>query len=96
MLRRRSYWLTVVPVLGCAAALYAQQYPVMDMIADRVIHKYQSSSCETLWQRRGQPKSDEEKNFIQLLHNDPQAQAAFINKVAAPIANKMFQCAMIP
>jgi hypothetical protein len=33
---------------------------------------------------------------MQLLHDDPQLRAAFIDKVAAPIANKLFQCGMIP
>ena len=28
--------------------------------------------------------------------SDPQMRTAFINKVAAPIANKMFECGMIP
>jgi hypothetical protein len=96
MIRRRSYWLAVLPAVLCAGALYAQQYPLMNMIADRVIQKYQSSSCETLWQKRQQPKSDEEQNLIKLLQGDPDMRAAFINKVAAPIANKMFECAMIP
>jgi len=96
MIRRRSYWLAVVPAVLCAGALYAQQYPVMNMIADRVIQKYQSSSCETLWQSKQKPKSDEQKNMIQLLRGDPDMRTAFINKVAAPIANKMFECAMLP
>jgi hypothetical protein len=30
------------------------------------------------------------------LHDDPQMRAAFISKVAAPIANKMFECGMLP
>jgi hypothetical protein len=30
------------------------------------------------------------------MHTDPQMRAAFINRVAAPIANKMFECGMIP
>jgi hypothetical protein len=96
MIRRRSYWLAVVPAVLCAGALYAREYPVMNRIADRVIQKYQSSSCETLWQKRQQPKSDEEQKLTQLLQGDPDMRAAFINKVAAPIANKMFECAMIP
>jgi hypothetical protein len=96
MIRRRSYWPAVLPAVLCAGALYAQEYPVMNMIADRVIQKYQSSSCETLWQNRQKPKSEEEQNLIQLLQGDPNMRAAFINKVAAPIANKMFECAMIP
>jgi hypothetical protein len=96
MIRRRSYWLAVLPAVLCAGALYAQQYPVMNMMADRIIQKYQSSSCETLWQKKQQPKSDEEQNLIHLLQGDPDMRAAFINKIAAPIANKMFECAMIP
>jgi hypothetical protein len=37
-----------------------------------------------------------EQKAIQALKNDPQMRTAFINKVAAPIANKMFQCGLIP
>ena len=33
---------------------------------------------------------------MQFLKNDPQARTAFINKVAGPIVNKMFECGMIP
>jgi len=28
--------------------------------------------------------------------NDPQMRAAFINGVAAPIANRLFECVLIP
>jgi hypothetical protein len=38
--------VAVLPAVLCAGALYAQEYPVMNMIADRVIQKYPSSSCE--------------------------------------------------
>ncbi len=96
MIRRRSYWLAVLPAVLCGGALYAREYPVMNMVADRVIQKYQSSSCETLWQNKQKPKSDEEQRLIHMLRDDPDMRAAFINKVAAPIANKMFECAMIP
>ncbi|HVP54692.1 MAG TPA: hypothetical protein VMU45_06820 [Candidatus Eisenbacteria bacterium] len=76
----------------------AQQYPIMDMIANKVIQKYQSSTCEQLWQKKSQkaPPSAQEQQAIQMLKGDPQMRAAFINKVAAPIANKMFECGMIP
>jgi hypothetical protein len=37
-----------------------------------------------------------EKRVIEMLHNDSQMRQVFINKVAAPIANKMFECGMIP
>jgi hypothetical protein len=68
----------------------------MNMLADQVIQKYQQSTCEQLWEKKGEPKSAREQEALQLLRNDPQMRAAFINKVAAPIANKMFECGMIP
>jgi hypothetical protein len=74
------------------------QYPILDMVANKVIQKYQSSTCEQLWVKKSQKKAPtaEEKRVIQILQSDPQMRAAFINKVAAPIANKMFECGLIP
>jgi len=45
---------------------------------------------------KNKPKSAQEQEAIGILRNDPQMRAAFINKIAAPIANKMFECGMIP
>jgi len=82
------------------AAPDPQQYPVMDAIANKLIQKYQTSTCEQLWQEKaqgqGKPKSTQEQEAIKILHNDPQMRTAFINKIAAPVANKMFECGMIP
>jgi hypothetical protein len=96
---KRLLWFALVPALlfmGIAIA----QYPMMDMVADRLVQKYQQSSCEQLWQERaakqGRPKSEREQQAVQLMHDDPQMRAAFITRVAAPIANKMFECGMIP
>jgi len=74
------------------------QFPIMDMIANKVIQKYQQSTCEQLWQKKSEkaPPSEMEQKAIQALKNDPQMRAAFINKVAPPIANKMFECGLIP
>ena len=44
---------------------------------------------------KGAPTPAEQK-AIQLLKGDPQMRTLFLNKVAAPIANKMFECGMIP
>ena len=89
--------LPLIAVALCVTAGIAYaQYPILDMVADRVVQKYQSSSCEQLWQKKGEPKSMEEQRVIGLLQSDPQMRTAFINKVAAPIANKMFECGMIP
>ena len=91
----KQHTLIAVALCVTAGITYAQ-YPIMDMVADRVVQKYQSASCEQLWQKKSEPKSMEEQRVIGLLQNDPQMRTAFINQVAAPIANKMFECGMIP
>jgi hypothetical protein len=82
------------------AAVNAQEFPMMDRIAEKVIQKYQNSTCEQLWQERAQkgkaPPPQMEQEALQMLKSDAQMRAAFINKIAAPIANKMFECGMIP
>jgi len=92
---KRVYMLVGVSAL-CAAGLAGGQGRIMDMVANKVIQKYQSSSCEQLWQKKGEPKSPEEQKAVNFLRNDPQARTAFLNQVAGPIANKMFECGMIP
>ena len=76
----------------------AQQYPILDAVANKVIQKYQVSTCEQLWIKKSQnaPPNAEEQKVLNFLRGDPQMRALFINKVAAPIANKMFECGMIP
>jgi hypothetical protein len=74
----------------------AADYPLMNMVADKVIQKYQGATCEQLWAQRAQPKSEQEQRLISLLKSDPQLRTAFMNKVAGPISNKMFDCGMIP
>ena len=87
--------ILIVATLAAAGIAYAQ-FPIMDRVADKVIQKYQSASCEQLWQQKGQPKSPEEERVVGLLKSDPQMRTAFLNKVSAPIVNKMFECGMIP
>ena len=95
---RRYLLLTLAAALLYVSVGSAQQYPIMDAVANRIIQKYQNSSCEQLWEKKAQkaPPSSQEQNVIQLLKGDPQMRQAFINKIAAPIANKMFDCGLIP
>lgn len=79
-----------------AGNVSGSDYPILDGVAQKVIQKYQSSTCEQLWAARAQPKSPEEQKLIQLLQGDPQMRTVFINEIAASVANKMFECAMIP
>jgi len=53
-------------------------------------------SCEQLWAQKSQPKSAEEQRVIGLLKSDPAMRTEFLNRVAGPITNKMFDCGMIP
>jgi hypothetical protein len=73
---------------------------MVDKVADKVIHKYQTASCEQLKQekaeKQGKPKSDMEQHAIQMLHDDAAARAEFFNKISAPVVTKMFECGMIP
>jgi len=92
--------LVVVVAASVAAGVAYAQYPIMDAVANKVIQKYQTSTCEQLWQekaqKQGQPKPEMEQRAINALKGDPQMRQAFFNKVSAPIVNKMFECGMIP
>jgi hypothetical protein len=96
---KRFLLLAAVPAALIAGVAIAQ-YPIMDMVADKVVQKYQSSSCEQLWQEKaqgqGKPKPEMEQRAIKMLQGDPQMRQAFFAKVSAPIVNKMFECGMIP
>ncbi len=74
------------------------QHPILDQAAAKVIQKYQNSTCQQLWMQKVEkaPPTPQQQKAIQFLKSDPQMRMLFINKVAAPIANKMFECGMIP
>ncbi len=99
-MKKRSLSCAMASALLLANVAAAQQYPMLDAVANRIVQKYQQSSCEQLWQERadkkGRPKPEGEQMAVQAMHNDPQMRAVFIDRVAAPIANKMFECGMIP
>jgi len=84
----------------CAGAASAQQFPVADMIANKIVVKYQNATCEQLWQekmeKQGKPKSPQEQEASQILRSNPQMRADFINKIAPTVVDKMFECGMIP
>ena len=92
---KRYRLVALIPVLLFTGLVHAQ-YPIADMVANNVVQKYQFASCEQLWVQKGQPKTAQEQEMIQMLRNDPQIRTYFINKVAGPIVNKMFECGMIP
>ena len=95
-----STFLVASAIVLFCTAVDAQDFPVLDQIASKVIQKYQQATCEQLWQERAQkgkkPESPMEQRAVEMLKSDSAMRAAFINKIAAPIANKMFECGMIP
>ena len=98
---RHSYLFALVPLLlyiGLASA-QGSPYPVMEKMAQKVVQKYQTSSCQDLAKQKSQPPAGKqaqiEQRAVQMLRNDPQMRTEFLNRVAAPIANKMFECGMI-
>jgi len=93
---RRYCILAVAFVLLYSGVASAQEFPIMDMIANNVIQKYQQMNCEQLWQHKSGPKTEQQQEFIQILRGNPQMRTAFINKVSPTIVNKMFECGMIP
>jgi hypothetical protein len=94
-----TFFVTSAIALFCAA-VSAQDFPILDQIANKVVQKYQQATCEQLWQERAQkgkkPESPMEQKALEMLKADAQMRQTFINKIAAPIANKMFECGMIP
>ena len=95
-MKKRFYLIALVTATLLFAGIASAQYPIVDRVAEKVIQKYQGSTCEQLWQKKGQPEGQREKEAINLLRSDPQMRQAFIDKIAGPVANKMFECGMIP
>jgi hypothetical protein len=78
------------------AAQAPDQHPILDQLANKVIEKYQNSSCQQLAQQKQEPPSPEKVKAVQFLRTDPQLRTYFINKIAGPVANRLFECGFIP
>jgi hypothetical protein len=91
-------FFSAVTLTHYGSAVAQGQFPIMNNIADKVVAKYTNSTCEELIIKKANPTppSMEEQRAIGFLKTDPQMRAAFIAKIAPPIANKMFDCGMIP
>lgn len=83
-----------------AGSAQQSEYPMMEKVAQKVIEKYQKSSCEELKAQKEQPADPQQaamkQKAVAALKNDPKMREQFLNKIAGPIANKMFECGMVP
>ena len=91
---KRYRTFLMAAALMCAGTACAQD--MVAAVADMVIHKYQTSSCEDLAAQKKQPPSKMTTTAIAKLKSDPKIRKQFIDLVAAPIANKLFECGMVP
>jgi hypothetical protein len=102
----RGYFVIALPLLFMAAigvpsaSTQQSEYPIMDKVAQKVIDKYQNSTCADLKAQKQEPPDPQQaamkQKVVGLLKGDPKMRQQFLNKVAAPMANKMFECGMIP
>jgi hypothetical protein len=86
-------------MLWRSAAVLAQgQYPLMDDVAQKIVQKYQNSTCEQLWVKKSAhaPPTMEETRIVTFLHDDANMRVAFMKIVAPPVVNKLFDCGLIP
>lgn len=94
------------PLLPREGVVLPNPEDLLDLAANLVIQKYQNTSCEELSKMK--PQSDKssqtggktqevlQEKAIELLRQNPEIREEFINRVAPPIANKMFDCKVIP
>jgi hypothetical protein len=98
--------LPELPLLPREGVALPNPEDLLDLAANLVIQKYQNTSCEELSQMKPQSgkssqaggKAQEvlQEKAIELLRQNPEIREEFINRVAPPIANKMFDCKVIP
>ena len=89
--------LGVVLCVGVAGA--QATHPIVQELAKHVVQKYQAGSCQDIAKERSRPPqqhTDLERRAVEVMRANPGIRVEFINAVAAPIANKLFECGMLP
>ncbi len=100
--------LTSVGMVVISCDSFLSKEALLDVAANFAIAKYEKASCAEVAQM--QPKSQSapgsptdagkeaalQAKAIEMLQNNPEMRQKFIDRVAGPIANKMFECYLIP
>jgi len=98
-MNKSSLMLGLLAATLMTSAATAQPYPMVDAVANKIIQKYQTATCQQLWEEKAQgkkPPGEMEQRAIAMLKQDAGMRAEFFNKISAPIVTKMFECGMIP
>ena len=56
-------WIVAAAAASFAAGIAYAQFPIMDKVADKVIQKYQTSTCEQLWQEKAQGRASRSRRW---------------------------------
>ena len=98
--------LALVAIGSGACGNTLSKEALLDAAANFVINKYENASCEEVAQMQPQSGQDAQANggaeaavqakAIDMLKKNPELREQFINRVAGPIANRMFDCDLIP
>ncbi|MGL5060558.1 MAG: hypothetical protein ACRC62_11320 [Microcoleus sp.] len=106
----KKHYLGLVSLISVSIAVtsceqLASNEALLDVAANLVINKYQTASCEEIAQMKPGSGSNSQSNgkdaalqkkAIEMLRKNPEMRQKFINRVAGPIANRMFECNLIP
>jgi hypothetical protein len=92
----RVLMIVLALIVIVAAGGWASRSRVLDAAADAVVKKFQGATCEQLKAQKDEPASMMKAAAVGFLRFDPQARVAFIDRIAAPILNKMIECGMAP
>ena len=88
-----SYVLALIMALFYVTVAVAQ-HPVLDSVANKVVQKYQTSSCQQLMVKK--PPSMGEQKAMEMLRTDPQMRHEFVGIVADRVVDKLIECGLIP
>ena len=95
---KKHTYLCAVMLTLLYVTVAAAQHSVLDAVANKVVAKYQSSTCQQLVMQKAekQPPSAGEQKAMELLRTDPQMRHEFVGIVADQVVDKLIQCGMIP
>lgn len=98
MSKRFCFFALLLALLYVTAAVSQQQHPVLDAVANKVVQKYQTSTCQQLMMQKAQkqPPSPGEQKAMEMLKTDPAMRHEFVGIVADQVVDKLIQCGMIP
>ena len=107
-MKRPIYFVLLVAfsvwVYGAPTRSQPRVGALLDKVADGVIRKFQNSSCQDLAMMGSEEEATDpsglqanvKERVITMLREDPQKREEFLNKIAGPIVNRMFECGLVP